>query len=75
MATFDELFKVIKFKPFIETYTVEKITGGIAHRKSGKGTRPGDKNKNFTEDDKVAIKTGLEKMVTDIHQVINTELS
>lgn len=75
MATLNDLFTVIKFSPFIKEYTSLDESNGIRSRKNGKGTRPGDKQTTFRDEEKAGIREGLEKLVTDIHQVINEELS
>ncbi len=72
METLNELFEVIKFEPFLVKYTDVKPGSGIRHRKTGKGTREGDKKKGFTEQDIEAIKAGLTKLNKDIKKTLNS---
>lgn len=71
-VTMKELIKVIKFAPFISNYTELNPSGGIQHRINGYGTTNKSKPKELTNNDKIQIKQGLEKLVTDIQSVLLT---
>ena len=71
-VTIKDLIKVIKFAPFISNYTELNPSGGIQHRINGYGTTNKSKPKELTSNDKIQIKQGLEKLVSEMQYVISS---
>lgn len=66
MNSIKELFKYIKFAPFITHLTGINLLQGIKHRKNGRGLGT---EKNLTKDDLAGIDSGLEKLQVKIVKV------
>lgn len=71
-VTIKGLTKVIKFSAFLTTYTDINPNGGINHRINGKGTGKNSKTKELTDEDKIAIRAGLQELSSDISTVIES---
>ena len=69
------IFRVIKFKGFIENYTTLNILGGVYQRFSGKGTGAKSKTKDLTDDDRQQIAIGLKKLAVDLSKIADAEIS
>lgn len=68
----DQVFKFVKLKPFVESYTSLSVTGGIYRNINPKVDREDNSQNDLTRKQEIEVKQGLIDLIDDLNTIANS---